>query len=93
MMKRKLWFGGLALFGLLAMTLGLAFTVDTVEDPEEPGSMVTVIEIPKGPGCVCPMVFAPVVCDKDGQRKAYSNGCFAGCDNATNCAQVVWQGP
>jgi hypothetical protein len=92
-MKKKLWICGLALLGVIVSTLGLAFTVNTVEDPENPGNMVPVVQIPSGPTCTCPMVFDPVVCDKGGARKAYSNGCFAGCDGATNCARVIWQGP
>lgn len=89
-MKKRFWVSGLAVFGLVVATIGLA---TFVEDPENPGSSHMVIENPGGgQTCTCPMVFAPVVCDKGDDRKAYSNACFAGCDGATNCAQVVWQG-
>ena len=34
------------------------------------------------PGCLCPMVYAPVKCDNG---NAYSNDCLAKCDSAENC--------
>ncbi|NIM00174.1 MAG: hypothetical protein GTN89_04585 [Acidobacteria bacterium] len=42
-------------------------------------------------GCVCPMVYDPVVCFKEGPdgtivRKSFSNACFAGCEGFTRCA-------
>jgi hypothetical protein len=32
--------------------------------------------------CRCPLVYAPVVCDRG---KVYPNPCVAGCHNAKNC--------
>jgi len=32
--------------------------------------------------CICPKVYAPVVCDNG---KTYPNQCVADCRNATNC--------
>ena len=32
--------------------------------------------------CICPKIYAPVVCDKG---KVYSNPCLADCRNAKNC--------
>ena len=36
-------------------------------------------------GCVCPMVYSPVVCDNG---KTYSNLCVANCAHATGCVPV-----
>jgi hypothetical protein len=38
----------------------------------------------KGP-CRCPMVYAPVECDKG---KVYPNQCVADCRNAKNCVPI-----
>lgn len=32
--------------------------------------------------CICPMVYAPVICDNG---KTYANPCLAGCAKAKNC--------
>jgi hypothetical protein len=36
-------------------------------------------------GCVCPMVYAPVVCDNG---KTYSNLCVARCAHAKGCEPI-----
>ena len=33
-------------------------------------------------GCICPKIYAPVVCD---HGKTYPNQCVADCRNARNC--------
>jgi len=33
-------------------------------------------------GCVCPMIYAPVVCDNG---RTYTNGCYAACAHAKHC--------
>jgi hypothetical protein len=38
----------------------------------------------KGP-CRCPMIYAPVECDKG---KVYANQCLADCKNAKNCVPI-----
>lgn len=38
----------------------------------------------KGP-CRCPMIYAPVECDKG---KVYPNQCVADCRNAKNCVPI-----
>ena len=35
--------------------------------------------------CICPMVYAPVICDGG---KVFSNQCFANCRNAKNCVPL-----
>jgi len=57
----------------LALVLGLFSVLSTVQAKKPGGG---------GGRCVCPMVYAPVVCD-DG--KTYSNSCVAACRNATGC--------
>lgn len=37
------------------------------------------------PGCICPDIYAPVVCDNNCR---YSNICVARCAGATNCIGV-----
>ena len=37
---------------------------------------------PPGGGCVCPAVYAPVICSNG---VVYSNGCWASCAHATGC--------
>ena len=37
---------------------------------------------PVRPQCICPLVFAPVVCERG---CTYSNACFAECAGATGC--------
>ena len=38
------------------------------------------------PGCICPMVYAPVKCSNG---KTYSNLCVARCNHATDCVPVI----
>jgi hypothetical protein len=38
------------------------------------------------PGCICPMVYAPVKCSNG---KTYSNLCVAKCNHATGCVPVI----
>jgi hypothetical protein len=33
-------------------------------------------------GCICPMVYAPVICSNG---RTYSNACVASCNKAKNC--------
>ena len=35
--------------------------------------------------CICPMVYAPVICDKG---RTYPNQCVADCRNAKNCVPL-----
>jgi len=56
----------------LALVLGLFSVLSTVQ-AKKPGG---------GGPCICPMVYAPVVCD-DG--KTYSNLCVAKCHHAHGC--------
>ena len=88
-MKKKLLIGAIVL-AVAALTTSVVLAA-LVEDPEDPGSFYMVVDPPSGGTCICPMVFAPVVCDKGDETKAYSNACFAACDGATNCREVVWQ--
>lgn len=37
------------------------------------------------PGCFCPEIYAPVLCDGNCQ---YSNSCFARCAGARNCVPI-----
>ena len=37
------------------------------------------------PGCICPMVYAPVKCSNG---KTYSNLCVANCNHATGCVPL-----
>jgi hypothetical protein len=37
------------------------------------------------PGCICPMVYAPVKCSNG---KTYSNLCVASCNRATGCVPL-----
>jgi len=36
-------------------------------------------------GCICPLIYAPVQCDKG---KIYSNQCIANCRHAKNCVPI-----
>ncbi len=36
-------------------------------------------------GCLCPMIYAPVLCDNG---RTYANGCLAACAHAKNCVPV-----
>ena len=40
-------------------------------------------------GCICPQIYAPVICDKG---KTYPNQCLADCRNAKNCRPTgeIW---
>jgi uncharacterized Zn finger protein len=60
---------------IVAMVFGSValFTEVQAKRPGSPG------------GCVCPMVYAPVVCD---HGKVYSNQCVADCRNAKNCVPL-----
>lgn len=57
----------------LALVLGLFSVLSTVEAKKPGGG---------GGPCICPMVYAPVICDNG---KVYSNSCVAACRNATGC--------
>lgn len=89
-MKRKVLIGALvAVLALAAASIGLA---QMIEDDQNPGTWYAVIaDPPPGSGCVCPTVFAPVICDYGSEKRAYSNACIAACRGATNCRQIVWQ--
>ncbi len=36
-------------------------------------------------GCICPMIYAPVLCDNG---RTYANGCLAACAHAKNCVPI-----
>ena len=36
-------------------------------------------------GCICPAIYAPVLCDNG---RTYSNACVAACAHAKNCVPV-----
>lgn len=52
------------------------------------GGLAVAVPSEAAPDCkknkdvICPLIFAPVVCD---HNKVYSNSCFAAADCATNC--------
>jgi hypothetical protein len=45
------------------------------------GAFAVFTEVQAGP-CRCPLIYAPVICDKG---KTYPNPCVADCHNAKNC--------
>ena len=45
-------------------------------------SILTEVQAGPGAGCICPQVYAPVVCDNG---KTYPNQCEADCHHAKNC--------
>jgi len=50
------------------------------------GALALVTEAQAAPRCICPQVYAPVVCD-NGQT--YPNLCVANCKHATGCEPVI----
>lgn len=38
-----------------------------------------------GGGCICPMIYAPVLCSNG---RTYSNACVASCAHATGCVPI-----
>ena len=64
---------GIALVGAVAMA-AIVF-----------GSLTVFTEVEARGRCICPKVYAPVVCDNG---KTYSNLCLANCKNATGCVPV-----
>jgi hypothetical protein len=41
-------------------------------------------------GCLCPRVYAPVVC---GNGRTYTNPCVAKCNRAAECVSAPWYTP
>lgn len=70
MRSRRVWVSFLAAAMVFAFCLGVAALFDEAQA--------------KGP-CRCPMVYAPVECDKG---KIYPNQCVADCRNAKNCVPI-----
>ena len=68
---------------LVALTTSLAVTV------AGKSTGTTNASIDAGKGCICPMIYAPVLCDNG---RTYTNGCFASCAGAHNC-HLVGPGP
>jgi len=50
------------------------------------GAFALFTEVQAAPRCICPDVYAPVVCD-NGQT--YPNLCVANCKHAKNCEPVI----
>jgi hypothetical protein len=49
------------------------------------GAFSLFTEVQAAGGCICPMIYAPVLCDNG---RTYTNGCFASCAHAHNCVPV-----
>ena len=62
--------------GLLVIVASIGFGVLALATPAEARGR-----------CICPLVYAPVVCD---HGRTYSNQCFADCRNAKNCVPADW---
>lgn len=50
------------------------------------GGFTLYTEANAAPKCICPLVYAPVVCSNG---KTYPNLCVAKCHNATGCVPVI----
>lgn len=50
------------------------------------GAFALFTEATAAPRCICPDVYAPVVCDNG---KTYPNLCVAQCKHATGCEPVI----
>lgn len=50
------------------------------------GTVAVFSEAQAAPRCICPDVYAPVVCDNG---KTYPNLCVANCKRAKNCEPVI----
>jgi hypothetical protein len=48
-------------------------------------STATPVAAAVGGGCICPMIYAPVLCSNG---RTYTNGCFASCAHATGCVLI-----
>jgi len=63
---------------LVAFTLSIGLVAVVVA-----GGLALSSEVQAAPGgCLCPKIYAPVVCD---HGKWYANPCLAACRNAKNC--------
>ena len=49
------------------------------------GTFAWMSEVKAAPRCICPKVYAPVICDNG---KTYPNLCVANCKHAENCVPV-----
>jgi len=49
------------------------------------GALALFTEVNAAPRCICPKVYAPVVCDNG---KTYPNLCVANCKRAKNCVPI-----
>ena len=76
-MKKAELFGRalVASLAVAALIIGMAALINDVQ-AKKPGG---------GGGCICPMVYAPVLCDNG---KTYSNQCVADCRGGKNCVPV-----
>ncbi len=68
-MMKKAFLAGIALLALLAAA-DVAVTLVTETSPRAEAA------------CQCPLIYAPVVCDRG---KTFPNQCVADCRNAKNC--------
>jgi len=50
------------------------------------GTVAVFTEINAAPRCICPNVYAPVICDNG---KTYPNLCVANCKHAKNCVPTI----
>jgi hypothetical protein len=89
MRKKKKLILALGSLFLLAASVGV---LAGIGDDDGGASNVDVNNDPPGggDGCICPMVYDPVVClvqNPDGtkSKQLFSNACFAGCAGATEC--------
>ena len=55
-------------------------------------NLTVVRKVPPGSGCICPANWDPVLCTEP-TRMAYSNGCVAACNGASNCVHIAIPGP
>lgn len=50
------------------------------------GTVALFTEVNAAPRCICPSVYAPVICDNG---KTYPNLCVANCKHAKNCVPLI----
>jgi len=92
-MKKRILF--LALITVFVAGMSAYVLADFGEDDDGNTVYGTIIDdVPGGSSCICPMIWAPVVCRKelpDGTviKKAFSNGCVAGCHGWFDCNRIV----
>lgn len=66
----------LASLAVVALIVGMAALINDTQAKKPGGG---------GGPCICPMVYAPVLCDNG---KIYSNQCVADCRGGENCVPI-----